>query len=175
MSLGDVVDQFHNQDSLADSGTAEETNLTTLGVRGQQVDDLNASDEDFLLDTHLNELWSLSVDGGSLVSFNWTTFIDGLTNDVHDASQCFGTDWDTDGRAGISDFLATNQTLCSVHSNGTDGVFSQVLGDFKNQARLASLDFEGVQDWWQVVVELHVNDGTDDGNNLIEKETRWTN
>ena len=40
MGLGDVVDKFHNEDSLADTGTTEETNLTTLGVWGNQVDDL---------------------------------------------------------------------------------------------------------------------------------------
>jgi uncharacterized protein (DUF934 family) len=41
-----------------------------------------------------------------------------------------------------------------------------VLGDFQNQARWTSLNFEGVQDWWEVVVELDVNDGTDDSDDL---------
>jgi hypothetical protein len=41
VSLGDVVDQLHDQDSLADAGTAEETDLSTLGVGGQKIDDLN--------------------------------------------------------------------------------------------------------------------------------------
>ena len=42
VSLGDVVDQLHDQDSLADTGAAEEADLTTLGVGGQKVDDLDA-------------------------------------------------------------------------------------------------------------------------------------
>ena len=42
VSLGDVVDQLHDQDSLADTGTAEQTDLTALGVGGQKVDDLDA-------------------------------------------------------------------------------------------------------------------------------------
>ena len=46
MRLGDVVDQFHDQNRLADTGTAEQTNLTTLGVRCDQIDDLDAGDED---------------------------------------------------------------------------------------------------------------------------------
>jgi hypothetical protein len=41
-----------------------------------------------------------------------------------------------------------------------------VLGDFQDQTGLATLDLEGVQDWWQVVVELDVNDGTNDGDDL---------
>ena len=44
--LGDVVDQFHDENGLADAGAAEQADLTALGVRGQQVDDLNAGDQD---------------------------------------------------------------------------------------------------------------------------------
>ncbi len=47
MVLSDVVDEFLDQDSFTDTGTSEETDFTTSGVRGQQVDDLNTSDQDF--------------------------------------------------------------------------------------------------------------------------------
>ena len=47
MGLGDVVDQFLNQHGLADAGAAEQADLAALGVRRQQVDDLDASDENF--------------------------------------------------------------------------------------------------------------------------------
>merc|ERR1719239_1601949 len=39
VSLGNVVDQLHDKHSLADSGTAEETDLASLTVGGEQVDD----------------------------------------------------------------------------------------------------------------------------------------
>ena len=41
MLLGDGVDQLHDEHGLADTGTTEETDLTTSGVGGQQIDDLN--------------------------------------------------------------------------------------------------------------------------------------
>ena len=44
--LGDVVDQLHDQHGLADAGTAEQADLAALGVGRQQVDDLDAGDED---------------------------------------------------------------------------------------------------------------------------------
>jgi hypothetical protein len=97
MSLGDVVNKLHNQDSLSDSSTAEEANLSSLGVWGQKVDDFDTGDKNFLLDAHLNELWCISVDWGTLICSDWTTLIDWLANDVDDASQCFGSDWDSDG------------------------------------------------------------------------------
>ena len=67
VSLGDVVNQLHDKHSLADSGTAEETNLTSLTVGGEQVDNLDTSDKNLLLDGHLVEVGSLSVDGLALV------------------------------------------------------------------------------------------------------------
>lgn len=169
MGLGDVVDQLHDQDGLADAGTAEQSDLTSLGVRGQQVDDLDAGDEDLLLHTHLHELGRFGVDGGSQVGRDRASLVDGLADDVDDASQGFGTDWDTDGRACVGHALSTDQTFGTVHGDGADGVFSQVLGDFQHQAGLAALHLQGVQDWRQVVVELDVNDSTNYSNNLNGK------
>merc|ERR1719186_843255 len=67
MSLGNVVDQLHDKHSLAHSSTTEETDLASLTVGGKQVDDLDTGDKDFLLDGHLVEVGSLSVDGLTLV------------------------------------------------------------------------------------------------------------
>ena len=41
MGLGDVVDEFLNQHSLANTSTTEQTNLSTTSVGGEQVDNLN--------------------------------------------------------------------------------------------------------------------------------------
>lgn len=37
VGLGDVVDELHNEHSLADTSAAKETNLASSLVRGQQV------------------------------------------------------------------------------------------------------------------------------------------
>lgn len=162
MGLGHVVDQLHDQHSLADSGTAEQANLASLGVGGQQVDDLDSGDEDLLLDAHVDELGRLGVDGGTLVGVDGAPLVDRLSDDVDDAAQGLGADRDTDGRASVLDGLATHQTLGTVHGDGADGVLSQVLGDLQHQAGSASVDLQGVQDRGQVLVELDVDDGTDD-------------
>merc|ERR1719507_2208561 len=47
VSLGNVVDQLHDKDSLADSSAAEKTDLASLTVGGEQVDNLDTSDKDF--------------------------------------------------------------------------------------------------------------------------------
>ena len=63
MGLGDVVDQLHNEDSLADSSTSEQTDLASLGVGGEQVDDLDSGFEDLLGAAGVGELWWGGVDG----------------------------------------------------------------------------------------------------------------
>ena len=55
MAHGDVVDEFLNQHRLADTCTAEETNLTTATIGRQQVNDLNTCDEDFCVRALIRE------------------------------------------------------------------------------------------------------------------------
>jgi hypothetical protein len=43
MGLGDIVDEFPNQDGLSDTCTSEETNFTTTIVRSKKVNDLDTS------------------------------------------------------------------------------------------------------------------------------------
>jgi hypothetical protein len=43
--LGDVVDQLHHVDGLADAGATEQTDLAALGERADQVDNLDAGFE----------------------------------------------------------------------------------------------------------------------------------
>ena len=61
--LGDVVDQLHDQNGLADAGAAEQADLAALGVRRQQVDDLDAGDEDLRFRRLIREGRRRLVDG----------------------------------------------------------------------------------------------------------------
>ncbi len=47
VGLRDVVDQFHDENGLTDAGAAEQADLATLGIGREQVDDLDAGDQDF--------------------------------------------------------------------------------------------------------------------------------
>ena len=49
MRLGDVVDQLLDDDRLADAGAAEQADLAAAGIGREQVDDLDAGDEDLRL------------------------------------------------------------------------------------------------------------------------------
>lgn len=111
VSLGNVVDEFLNEDSLADTSTTEETNLSTTGVRGQEVDDLDTSDQNLGGGGLLDELGRLGVDRQELVSLDGTTLIDWVASDVHDTTKSGRADGDGDGSAGVGALGATDETL----------------------------------------------------------------
>merc|ERR1739844_611711 len=166
MGLGNVVDQLHDQDSLADTGSTEQTNLASLGVGSQQIDNLDTSDQDLLLDTHLVELGSLGVDGLALGGVNGTPLVNWVTDHIDDPSQSLGADRDHDGVTSVVDNLATDETLGTVHGDGSDGVLSQVLGNLQDELGCPVLDLESVEDLREAIFELDVNNGSDDGDNL---------
>jgi hypothetical protein len=164
MGLGDVVDEFLNQHSLADTSTSEETNLSTTSVRGEEIDDLDTGLEHLSGGRLLDERRRVSVDGELLDTLNRTTLINGLANDVHDTAKSSLADGHEDGGTSVDDLLSTDETLGTVHGNGTDGVLSQVRGNLEDETTTVEvLDLEGVENGREVIgVELDVDNGTND-------------
>merc|ERR1719283_100651 len=155
MGFGDVVNQFHNQYSFADTGASEETNLSSLGVGGEQIDNLDTSDENLLFDAHLLEGWSFGVNGLTLVGFNGAPLVDWVSDDIDDTAEGFGADGDHDGVSGISDHVSSDETLSTIHSNGSDGVFSQVLSDLQDELGGSFFNNKGIENLGKSI--LHVS------------------
>ncbi len=166
VGLGHVVDQLHDKHGLADAGAAEQADLASLHVGGEQVDDLDASHENLLLDAHLDELGRLGVDGQPLGGVDRAPLVDGIADHVDDPAERLLADGNPDGGAGVDDLLSADETLSTVHGDRAHRVLSQVLGNLQDQPGLAASDVEGVEDLGQSLVELDVDDGTDDGENL---------
>lgn len=182
MGLGNVVDQLLNQDGFTDTGTTEKSNLTTSSVRGQQIDDLDTSLEHLGLGRLLDELWWVGVDRELLDTLDRSSLVNGLSNDVHDSTarsvgvleervfygpKSGGTDGNHDGVSSVDDLLTSDETIGTVHGNGSDSVLSQVLSDLENKSSSSGvtreLDLEGVQDRGKVVrVKVDIDDGTND-------------
>merc|ERR1711975_35954 len=101
VGFGNIVNQFHNQDSFADSSTTEKTNLTSLSIGGKKIDN-----------------------------------------------------------------LTTDQTLSTIHSNGSDSVLSKMLGNLQDELWRSVLNNKGVKNFGKSILELYVNDGTNNRDNL---------
>merc|ERR1712166_511635 len=143
MGLGDIVNKLHNEDGLTDTGTTEESNLTSSGVGGR-----------------------VSVDGSVLVSEDGTTLINGLTDNVDDSSEGLGTDGHQNGGSNIADTLSSNETLGGVKGNSAHVVTTQMLGDFEDESVGAVLNLKGVQNRGELALELDIDDGTNDLGNF---------
>jgi peptide chain release factor 1 len=111
VSLGDVVDQLLNEDGLADTGTTEQTNLSTTSVRGEQIDDLDTSDENLGRGRLLDELRGVGVNRGELVGLDGTTLVNWVTGDVDDTAQGGRADGNGDGSTSVGGLGSTDETL----------------------------------------------------------------
>ena len=166
MCLSDVVNQLHDKYSLAYTGTTEETNLTTLLIRSQQIDDLNTSDKHIGSRTLLGEGWGISVDGHEFVGLNRSIIINRLTNNIDDSTKSTTTNGDGNGLSSVNDILASNKTFGGIQSNSSDVVTTKMLGDLEDESRLNTLNLKGVKNRRKVSFELYIDDGTNNLRNL---------
>ena len=60
-----------------------------------------------------------------------TSLINGITNNIHDSSESFRTDWDTDWSSSVNNILTSDKTFSGIHGNSSDSRVSQMLGNFE--------------------------------------------
>jgi hypothetical protein len=111
VSLGDVVNQLLNEDSLADTSTSEKTNLSSTSIWGEKIDDLDTSDENLGSGRLLSEWWSIGVNWSTLSSLDWATLVNWVTSDVHDATESLWADWNGDWSTSIGSGVTTDETF----------------------------------------------------------------
>lgn len=164
MCLCDVVDELLDQHSLADTSTTEQANLSTTRVGCKEVDDLDTGLQDLSSSRLLDKRRGVGVDGQKLDALNFTTLINGLTNDVHDTTEGGGSNGNLDGGTSVYDLLATDKTLGTVHGDGTNRVLTEVSRNLEDETTTVEVnDLERVENGGKVVtLKLDVNNGTDD-------------
>ena len=87
VGLGDVVDQFLDEHRLAHASAAEQADLAALGVGREQVDDLDAGDENLGVGRLIDISGGWLMDRAALVHLDRPGFIHGLADHVHDAPE----------------------------------------------------------------------------------------
>ena len=111
MGLGDVVDQFLDEHRLTYAGAAEQPDLAALGVRREQIDDLDAGDENLRIGRLLDIRGGRLMDCAASLHVNWSSFIHGFANHVHDSPERALANRDRDRVPGVNDFLTPHQTF----------------------------------------------------------------
>ena len=162
MGLGHVVDQLHDQHGLADASTAEQADLAALGVRRQQIDHLDAGDENFGFGRLIDVRRCRRVDRPLLGGLDRASLVDRLADHVHDAAQGLVADRNRDRLAGVDHLLAAHQAFGGIHGDGAHGALAEMLGDFENEPVAVIVGLERVQDFGQMLAELHIDHGAHD-------------
>ena len=165
MSLCHVIDEFLNQDGLADTSTSEKTDLATTGIRGEEVDNFNTSLKNFGGGGLVNERRGVGMDRAQLDTLDRTTLVNGLPDDVHYSSERGGTNGNENRCTSVDNLLTTDETFCTIHGNGADRVLAQMGRDLKDEtASMKVLNLQCIENRRKVVgIKLDINDGTDDG------------
>src|SRR3984885_3100306 len=151
----DVVNQFHNQNGFADAGAAEESNLSALEVRLDQIDDFDSGLEHFERRGLIFEARSGTVNRVVLVAFDGAKLIDGLAEHVHHTAEGRATDRNGDTCAGVVRLHAADHAFGRLHGDCAHAAVAEVLlhfdddverlGDVVSFARDANRVENG---WW---------------------------
>ncbi|KAF5031629.1 hypothetical protein DSECCO2_625780 [anaerobic digester metagenome] len=166
--LGDVVDHLHEDNGLADAGTAEHAHLAALGEGDEQVDDLDAGFKHFDLGRLLGEARGRAVNRVALFGDDGALFVHGATHDVQDAAQGGLAYGHLDGLARVLADLAANEAVGVVHGDAADDAVAKVLGDFDDQVVFFGVDGRvgdqnGIQDARKFALgKLQVDNRPDD-------------
>jgi hypothetical protein len=173
--LGDVRDELEDENGLADAGAAEEARFAALGVRLEQVDDLDAGLEHLDGGGLLVEWRSLAMDGPAFLGLDRSTLVDGLAEDVHDASERLAADGDGDGQAEIDGLHAADHAVGGLHRDAAHLALADVLRHFGHDvdgdvSELALIeDADRIEDRGEVpFLELDVEGGSDDLNDAAD-------
>ena len=163
MLLRDVADQLLDEDGLAHSRAAEQANLAALGVRGEQVDDLDARLEDLARRREVLDARCRTVDRPALLGLDVAALVDRLAEQVEDASERVAPDRDGDRPAGVAHLGAAREAIGGVHRDRADAVVAEVLLHLEHEraglvlvllvAVALQVHLEGVVDLGQLVGE----------------------
>ena len=137
---GDVVDQLHDDDGLADAGAAEEADLATLQIGLEKVDDLDAGFEHLEIGRLVLEGRRRAVNRPALLRLHRAVGkIHRLAEHVQHPPQRLGADRHGDRLAEVLGAHAALHAVGRLHRDGADPVLAQVLLDLGNDIDLPGL------------------------------------
>ena len=160
--FGDIIDELHERDGLANAGAAKQTNFAALGDRHDEVNDLDARLEQFGRCRLLFVARRAAMNRHKGFGTDVACIVDRLAEDIHDTTQRLLTNRHHDRAARVRDVHATLQAFRRTHRNGTDDAVAQLLLNFK--CDLGIIDDQCIINFGNLAGrELNIHDGA---NNL---------
>ncbi len=127
VSMSNVVDKFHDEHSLAHTSATEQTNLTALAERLNQVNHLDTGVKNLLRNRQVGECRCRLMDGTSCALLERLQVVNGLTDDVEQTTFHLFAGGHRDGTAQVFHAGAAHQTVGAVHGHAAHRVLADVL------------------------------------------------
>src|SRR3989344_2180875 len=127
-----VMNEFLDDDSLADARASEETHLASLEYRADKIYNFNTSFQNFNFRRLFDVFWCVAVNWQFFIGRNRFAIINDFTEDVENASECSRADGHRNRRASICHFHSARQAVCRIHGYGPDNSATEELFYFKN-------------------------------------------
>ena len=163
--LGDIVDELEHVHGLAHAGATEETDLTALGERHEQIDNFDARDEQIAATGLFVVRRRGAVDRPVLFRGNGAAVVLRRTEHVHDATERRLTDRHRDRCARRFDGEAALQAFGGSHRDGANDAITELLLHLEREIDVLELQcLVDLRD--RFTRKFHVDDRADDLSNL---------
>ncbi len=159
----DVVDQFHDQDRLADAGAAEKADLAALGIGADQVDDLDAGLQDLRCGDLVLKGRGGTVDRPALFRVGSGHIVDRIAQEVEHASQALIAYGHGDRPRRVDSIDAADQAVSGAHRDASDDIIADLLSHLGDQSAAINIDFDGIEQCRQLaLLESDIKDRAGD-------------
>ncbi len=167
MLRGDIMDQFHDQNGLADARAAEQTDLAALGVRADQVNDFDTGLQDLRSRGLLLKGRGRAMDRPPLLRLRRGPIVNRLAEEVEDAAEALVADRDRDRSLEVHRIRAADQSVRGAHRDAAHDVIADLLRHFGDQPAVIHTDLDRVQQCGKLsLLEADVQDRSRDLDDL---------
>ena len=152
MSFCDVVDQLLNQHGFTYTGSPEQSNFTSFGVRLDQINDFNSCKQYFCRYRQVFKSRCISVDRHPVGTVFWQSFqsVNRISVYIEQTSVDVVSYRDLNRISSSNGVHTSAQSICRIHRDTANRIFSNVLFNFQNQKRtVVSCNFQRVENLWK--------------------------
>ena len=134
---GNIPDQFHDDNRLADAGAAEQTDFTTTGIRRNQVNDLDPCFQYLRAGRLVFQFRGRAVNRPMIFCFDLTRIVvDRIAQNIENTTQSSRSNRNLDRRPRVKGFHPPLQSISGGHGHAANGAVTQVLHDFSRNSDL---------------------------------------
>ena len=151
MLLGDIVDQFLDEHSLTDTGSSEKTDLSSLKVRFQKVNDLDSCEQHLLRSGQVFELRRFAMNRESTLAVKFLHAVDGISCHIHHTSADLRSDRHSDRPARTDCLHTPPESVSRIHGHCTHSILADMLLHLhKESAAIIAADGQSFINSWEL-------------------------